>query len=734
MRAPLGRTGFVVVSVMLAGVWGCAFEPQIDSIQNGVEKDPGLDEAPVNVTCVAPDRPPSESAVTLENAFPNIKFNQPLLMLERPDSSAHWYVMEKRGVIWRIPAKPTVMASDANQVLDHTAAVNDNFSETGLLGFAFHPKFAQNGFVYLSYSGTINGKLTSIVSRMKSTDGGKTFDKASELILMTVPDFAENHNGGMIAFGPDGFLYISFGDGGGANDPQDNGQKKNTRFGKILRIDVDNVPAGQKFGIPADNPFADGQEGLPEIYAYGLRNVWRFSFDTKTGKLWAGDVGQNAFEEIDIIENGGNYGWDKKEAFDCVSNTGCNNPEFIDPIFAYAQQPGNNRSITGGYVYHGGAIPALEDSYIYGDFVSGRIWALSRDPDTDGWSDQLLLEAGMNISSFAQDKNGEVYVLSFGDGTIHKLVPEKTNVVDKFPKKLSDTGCFDENDVKKPAEGLIPFTVNMPLWSDGAEKERFVALPPGGKITIQPDGDFEFPIGTVMVKTFFLGKKRVETRLFIRHDDGGWAGYTYEWNASQTDASLLKTGKSVTVSGQNWTIPSRADCSTCHTAVAGRTLGPEIAQINGDFFYEATGKTANQLVTWKHIGLFANPPNGNIDSLPKMPTLDETANKFDKARAYLHANCANCHQPGGPGRSDADFRFSQNTVAKVKVCNVVPEGSNMGVTGAALVVPGKPAKSIVSLRMKALNQNRMPPIATSVVDDTGTDIIDAWITSLTGCP
>jgi len=708
---------------------------------DGATPEVGLDQAPTNTSCVAPARPPSDSDVDLENAFPNLGFFKPLRMVQRPGSSSHWYVMEQPGRIWRFPNQKNTALSSRTLFLDIRSQVQDGPNEAGLLGMAFHPQFAQNGFVFLSYTTQIGSDLVSRITRMTSPDGGVTLDEESEEIVLSLTQpkingqVLSNHNGGNIDFGPDGFLYIGFGDGGSANDPFGHGQNTNTRFGTLLRINVDdfpaNAPAGQRFSIPLDNPFANGQGGLPEIYAYGLRNPWRFSFDQQNGALWLGDVGQNAVEEIDIIENGGNYGWDAKEGPNCFSENPCDDPQFIDPVFSYSQQPGNNRSVTGGFVYRGTDIPGLTGSYVYGDFVSGRMWALSPSTTSDGWTNKLLLNTGVNIGSFAQGHDGEVYVLDFG-GTIQKIVKQPTEVVDTFPKKLSETGCFDADDPTQPAPGLIPYDVNMPLWSDNADKRRFLALPTGKKITIQSDGDFLFPTGTVLVKEFSLGGKRIETRLLIRHEDGGWAGYTYEWNSTETDATLLKAGKTVTVSGQQWDIPSRADCSTCHTAAAGRALGAEFLQINGMFTYPSTNRTANQMRTWSHIGLFSNSLVSDPEDLPHLPTMNEVASAEATAKAYLHSNCSNCHRPGGPGRSDADFRFLV-PFGDMKVCDKTPEGSSMGIPGASLLSPGEPDKSIIVQRLLATDQNRMPPLGSSIVHGEGVDILSDWVNSVTDC-
>ena len=687
----------------------------------------GLDRRPENPTCVAPDRPPTGSNVRARRAFPNISFNLPIAMLQAPGDDSDWYVVEKRGVVWRFPNRESVTAADAKVFIDIRDRVNSTPNEAGLLGMAFHPGFADNGKVYLSYTRTSQSQLFSLVSEFRSADNNASLDPSTERLVLFVQQPFENHNGGGIAFGPDDLLYIGFGDGGFANDPRGNGQNTNTRLGALLRIDVDADP----FAVPADNPFAQGGGGLPEIYAWGLRNPWRFSFDQATGELWLADVGQDELEEVNKIVRGGNYGWNLKEASDCfAAPSPCDDLDVIDPVAEYDHSAGD-RSITGGFVYRGSEIGSLVGSYVYGDFVSGRIWGLF--PGESGLEPQLLLESGVNITSFAQGADGEIYFLSFGDGAVSKLISAGSEP-DTFPRLLSETGCFDPADPTSVAGGVIPYSVNAPLWSDGADKERFLAIPDGARIRVERDGDMTFPIGSVLIKTFYVGARRVETRLLVRHDDGGWAGYTYEWNDDQTDATLLQAGKRVAVGATEWAIPSRADCMACHTAAAGRSLGLEIAQLNGKAVYPSTNRSSNQLATLDHIDMLEGAAI-DPDRLPALAKLaDPDAPAADKARAYLHSNCSHCHRPGGPGRSDADLRWFV-PLADAGVCNTEPIGGQLGIPDARLLAPGEPERSLLAARMKTLSPAvRMPPLGTEQVHRGGVEIVEAWIDGVARCP
>jgi uncharacterized repeat protein (TIGR03806 family) len=674
--------------------------------------------------CMAGARP--TTGLALQPALGDKTFASPVGVYPSPTENGTFYVLERKGTVRRVTA-----AGEVTTFLDLGPRVNAQAGEAGLLGFALHPKFAENGFVYLSFTkpaSTSPANQRSVIGRLKSTDGGLTASTSTLVEVLELPDDPYwNHNGGGLAFGPDGNLYAAFGDGGSGGDPLQNGQNKNSLFGKIIRINVDqSSDYAPNYAIPSDNPFRNGG-GKPEIFAYGLRNTWRFSFDRLNGDLWAGDVGQNKYEEIDKVVLGGNYGWGKREGKHCFASSGCEIPGAIDPVAEYGR--GDGYSVTGGYVYRGTAIPALSGYYLYGDFGSGRIWALKADSPTP--TPKLVMESGVNISAFGEDNQGELYVVDYR-GKVKKIVG--AIAADAIPQKLSQTGCFLESDPRTPTSKLLPYDVNSPLWSDGSDKGRWLALPPNGKIKILPDGDWDLPVGSVLVKEFQVGGKRVETRLFVRHTDGGWAGYTYEWNDAETEAFLLPDGKTKTVGtgGQTWTYPSRAQCMGCHNGAAKGSLGLETAQLNRPFTY-ADGTTQNQLERLAALGAFdpATPLPAVRPALPSPSSATESAEA--RARSYLHSNCAFCHRPEGPGRGIADFRFDL-TFAQTKVCNGTAEAGDMGVPGSKLLVPGKPQSSLISLRMHTTGAGAMPPIARSVVDTAGTALIDSWIQSVTGCP
>lgn len=359
--------------------------------------------------------------IALQRVFQDVDFTLPVALFQAPNADNQWWVVEKRGKVFRISGKEGKHVKEL--LVDISGRVNSSPNEAGLLGLAFHPKYTENGQVFLSYTAT-GRRLTSTVSRFKlAADGHIAAD--SEQVLLQVEQPYSNHNGGQIAFGPDGYLYLGLGDGGSAGDPQNNGQNPKTLLGAILRIDVDN---GDPYAIPKDNPFASSDEGRGEVYAWGMRNPWRWSFDRNTGELWVGDVGQNDWEEIDLVTQAGNFGWNLKEGTHCYATSDCDAPELkarlIDPAAEYGHDLGC--SVTGGYVYRGKDITSLQGTYIFGDFCSGRIWGLTPVGEAqDGrknFQKSLLIDSDLMIASFAEDNQGEIYAIHY-DGEIYKIVP-----------------------------------------------------------------------------------------------------------------------------------------------------------------------------------------------------------------------------------------------------------------------------------------------------------------------
>lgn len=367
---------------------------------------------------VAPGGLSAAAPVALAPVIPGESLSSPVWVTPVPDGSGDMVVVEQQGTVKRFhPA-----AQRAKGIfLDIRDRVDRGGWEEGLLSLAFHPRFQANGTFFVYYSA--HNPRRSVVSRLRIDGTGKG-DAATEQVVLTVRQPYSNHNGGLLLFGPDGTLYIGLGDGGAGGDPHGNGQNLKTLLGSILRIDVDRPGGGRAYGIPADNPFATATDGTrPEIWAYGLRNPWRFSFDRATGDLFAADVGQNRIEEVHRIVKGGNHGWNIMEGRSCYGRWRCDQEGLVLPITEYDH--GAGKSITGGYVYRGTAVPALRGQYLFADFSSGTIWHIPADT-ADFAQPLVLLRTELRISSFGEDASGELFVVDLRGG-IYRLVPARAN-------------------------------------------------------------------------------------------------------------------------------------------------------------------------------------------------------------------------------------------------------------------------------------------------------------------
>lgn len=355
--------------------------------------------------------PPDGGGVTIERAFPNLAFTAPLYLTGAGDGTDRIFVVEQGGRILVFPNADS--AASAATFLDLGGKIASG-SEQGLLGLAFAPEYESSGELYVYY--TAANPARAVLSRFRVDPGdADRADAASEEVLLEIPEPQPNHNGGMIAFGPDGRLYVGVGDGGGSGDPLESAQDPDSLLGKVLRIEV-GAGAAAPYGIPADNPFASGG-GRGEIYALGLRNPWRFSFDRQTGDLWLGDVGQSQREEIDLVVRGGNYGWDVFEGNAAFENpTGLPATDFVAPVLDYSRTVG--KCVTGGYVYRGALVPSLAGDYVYGDFVTGAVFA--RDAAAGAAATSETIGNVAHLASFGEDEAGEVYLVSL-DGTIHRF-------------------------------------------------------------------------------------------------------------------------------------------------------------------------------------------------------------------------------------------------------------------------------------------------------------------------
>jgi glucose/arabinose dehydrogenase len=402
----LAAAGMVATALAL-GRFDGRLDPVLDALKGADAPDPG----PL-------------PALKLVDAFPKLRFDLPLWFGHDGTGSGWLYVVEQDGRIWRFRPE----AETKELFLDLSTVVPERrrrHNEEGLLALAFHPKFKENRHFYVNYS-QLKGTRPrrGVLSRFTASKDGQPTDPATEKIILEVEQPWGNHNGCSLNFGADGFLYASFGDGGAANDPHNHSQNLATLLGTVLRLDIDREENGKPYAVPRDNPFVGKDGARPEIWAYGLRNIWRMAFDAETGLLWGGDVGQNAFEEIDIIVKGGNYGWNRREGFAPFQN-GEKAADMIDPVVDYPRDKGI--SVTGGVVYRGKVMEKLRGVYLYADYGSGRLWGVEYDHQEKKVKQHELLLHVRNaaISSFGEDPAGEVYVCGHHSGRIWRLEAEK---------------------------------------------------------------------------------------------------------------------------------------------------------------------------------------------------------------------------------------------------------------------------------------------------------------------
>ncbi|MCO6459598.1 MAG: PQQ-dependent sugar dehydrogenase [Pirellulaceae bacterium] len=700
-----------------------------------------------------PDPPlPYTTAV----AFPGLKFYEPLELVSVPGST-RMAVVERPGKIYTFETAGD--QADQRLLLDTGRTT---------YGAAFHPRFQRNGYVFVAADrpGAAGEIATMQVLRYRvRNDDPLSVDPATETVLLGWP--SDGHRGGCLRFGPDGYLYISVGDGSGIADQLQTGQDLSDLLGSLLRIDVDHPRGELAYSIPDDNPFVNRPGARGEIFSYGHRQVWKFSFDD-SGRLWGGEVGQDLWEMLYLIQKGGNYGWSVREGKHPFRPDRPQGPTpFQDPLVEHNHDA--FRSITGGYIYKVGRSHPLNGHYIYGDYDTGRVWGL-RYEEGQVKDQRELADTQLRIVAFGQLPSGEVLLLDFPGGQMHRLVPAPPReAAAEFPRKLSETGLFASTRDLRPAPGLIPYSVNAPLWSDGAEKMRYIALPGMSRIEFetvtypQPapgaQPGWRFPDGTVLVKTFSLdlqqgdpsSRRRLETRILHHErmpgndDEYGnqvWRGYTYVWNEDQTDAELLgpdALDRTFTVRDPaapggrrelTWHFPSRAECTLCHTMSAKYVLGVNTLQMNKDHDYG--GVVANQLSTLDHLGVFRDKLPRPPHELPRIVayrSADEPLNL--RARAYLHANCAHCHRKWGGG--NAEFQLLASLpLDETGTLGVGPQQGRFDLPDPRLLVAGRPDQSMVLFRMRRLGLGRMPHVASNLVDAEAVHLISQWIEQLQG--
>jgi uncharacterized repeat protein (TIGR03806 family) len=597
--------------------------------------------------------------------------------------------------------------SDAKLVLDLGAQVRPG----GLRGAAFRP----DGAVLVA-SFLVDNPLRILVARF-AVGGNGVADIGSQEPLLTVPLTDATRAGGALSFLFDGTLVVAFGDGGSAAATTDPA----LLAGKVVRIDVS---AASHYSVPADNPLFAGSAMHPEIYALGLGAPTSCSVDRVTGRLWCADAGDASNDHIVLVTPGATLA-----AIHSFTRVGC--------------------GAVVGFVSRDAQLPDIQGALVFGDACSATLAAI-RVEGSLVRSQGNVATLPVSLAAFGEDGDGRMLAIDAA-GTAHALVRPAT-AAPTFPTSVSTTGCIADMATRAPAASLIPFEVRTPLWSDGAKKHRFVTLPPHQTIGFTTQGAWQFPVGTMFMKEFLLDDDAdtstadpiMETRFLVKRSETSWEGYSYMWDRERKDAFLLDASEigsyrmqpgAVDASGASvhrHTFPDRSQCLLCHNAAAGRVLGLQTGRMNTDHDYD--GFVENQLHAMDYVGLFTDPLPAQPDALPRFPQpSDDSATLEGRARSWLYANCAHCHQPGGPTPVTLDFRF-ETAFLDTHTCGITPRFAIAQITDAKIIDPGSSAHSELFFRLSRRDQNQMPPIATLITDPVGVDVVQRWVDSLTVCP
>lgn len=688
--------------------------------------------------------PEPMSPYKVVRSFPKLKIKLPLVLIPEPGTN-RLFVLEHLAY-YSGPGRLVAVQDDQ----DATEAQPLLEIEGMPYGVTTHPDYERNGYIYVGLNRPVDGvNRTQCVRYTVDRKPPHGIDPKSRLVVIDWP--SNGHNGCDVAFGNDGFLYISSGDGSSDSDVDLTGQSLDDLLAAVLRIDVDHPDPGRNYSVPKDNPFVNRPGARPELWAYGLRNPWRLSYDRESGQLWVGQNGQDLWEQVYLIKKGANYGWSISEGshvFNALRKAG---PDPISPPTA-EHSHAEARSLTGGRVYRGKRLPNLVGAYVYGDWSTGRIWGIKHDGTKAIWQRELV-DTPFNITGFGTDHAGELYVIDQFTG-FYRFEP--TTEADRprlpFPTRLSDSGLFTSVPRHTPHPAAIPFDVCAPQWADGASIERFASLTGLERIEqkaqLNAGGAWSFPEGSVMVQTLSLdlpdsagkaARKRIETRLLLRQQ-GEWNGYSYRWNPQQTDAELVPSaGASAelevadpTAAGgrrdQVWRFPARSECLLCHSRAAGFVLGFSPLQLDRDRNYNRI--VDNQLRSLEHIGAFQDALPAKAADRPKLVNPYDTRFSVEsRVRSYLHVNCSACHVPAGGGNARMDMELT-TPLRKMGLIGEAPFHQQFEIPDAQLVTPGAPERSVLYYRISRRGTAQMPPVASTEVDRRAIELIGDWIRKL----
>ncbi|MEL6107220.1 MAG: PQQ-dependent sugar dehydrogenase [Planctomycetota bacterium] len=670
--------------------------------------------------------PPKDYRV--EQAYPNLSFFH-AVEIAPLGATGRMAVLDVTGRLLTFEDSP---GCDQADLALEIKPLHENFRSA--FSFALHPDFDQNHHVFVVYASNPVAKPDgSRLSRFTMTmSDPPVIDPASEEVLLTWA--SGGHNGCSIRFDHEGLLYFSAGDGARPYPPDeyDVGQDLSDLRSTICRIDVDRPDGKRLYSIPKDNPFIDTPGARPEIWAFGFRNPWRYCFVPGTNRILCGDVGWELWELVFDVRRGGNYGWSLFEGPQPIRSDLARGPAPLSkPLVSYPHTVG--QSITGGVVYQGSALPELDGTYLYGDYVTGLLWGLKTDDPTASWN-PVLAETGMPIITFGQTRDGEPLIVSY-DGGIYRLVRNelagKPNT--QFPRRLSQTGLFESTSKLTAAPGVYRYQPIAQSWQGGPRSEFLIAVPGAKSIQIKKaKRQWKFPEGTVFVRTFLHGKTRLETQLL--HFDGiSWLPYSYLWNEAQTDAELVEASGlthsfAVDVEGRtetlDWKVHHRAQCQTCHSRERGGGIGFDL-----DNLVTIGDRGETDLQRMIELGILDKAPAKWWNVKRMVDPHDTQADLDSRARSYLSANCVHCHQRGGGGTVPLDLLYVNDTDA-INAVNFLPTQGTFGIEDAKVIAPGDPSRSILFYRMATSSSGHMPKIWSRDNDLEGLELIHDWIASM----